>query len=124
VDDPEQGVRLSFTSSRCRWTSSAIATPIINRNPDQSADIEVLEKIKLNDGDAFRAGDDGMSVSSHAGNRQESSQASVIYMTAQVSSRWFTERAHAKPRVKANNSRHETSSQSYALRSGFRYNWK
>lgn len=44
VDDPEQSVRLSFMSARCRATSSAMAAAIINRDPVRSADIEVLEK--------------------------------------------------------------------------------
>lgn len=31
VDDPEQSVRLSFMSARCRWTSSARAAAIDDR---------------------------------------------------------------------------------------------
>jgi hypothetical protein len=31
---------------------------IFNRDPGRLADIEVLEEIKLHDGDAFRSGDD------------------------------------------------------------------
>ncbi|QNP81965.1 hypothetical protein [Agrobacterium tumefaciens] len=66
VDDPEQSVSLSFLSAWCRATSSAMAAAIINRGRTQSVTIEALEKIKLRDGDAFRSGDDWVTLSSHA----------------------------------------------------------
>lgn len=58
LDDPEQSGCLSFMSARCRWTSFALAAAIFDRDPGRLADIEVLEEIKLHDGDAFHGRDD------------------------------------------------------------------
>ncbi len=58
LDAPEQRVSLSFMCAWCAATSSAMAAVIISLARTQFANIEVLDIIKLNDGDAFRGGED------------------------------------------------------------------
>jgi hypothetical protein len=61
-----------------------MASAIVKHGQDQPAGIEVLDKIKLHDGNGFRSGDDTAPLSSHAANRQRSSQAGVFELAAQV----------------------------------------
>lgn len=60
-DDGKQSVRLSLTSTRCPRTSSFLAENAdLASAPSRAGDVEVLEKIKRRDGDAFRSGDDSV----------------------------------------------------------------